>query len=198
MSASARAHKVVFVGDSGVGKTSILHSLLGQSIRNLPNTVGHGEFNYDGFSATREPIPLSIWDTAGQDAYQSLIPSYVRGAQAVLFTFDVTEDVSFGSIPSWVEIVEGTTIEPMRYIVANKVDLEAKRVISFEQGNECAASLNAKYMETSAETGMGIHEVFNDICQEIGARKTKKAELTTQPEPVRLDNPVPQSQSPCC
>jgi small GTP-binding protein len=183
----AAPHKVVFVGDSGVGKTSIIHSLLGEKLTNLPNTVGGGEFRFDGLSQQRQPVHLSIWDTAGQDAYQSLVPTYVRNSRAVLLTFDVTDDVSFESIPSWVHLVKETQGEPLMYIIGNKVDMDEKRVISLEQAQDCAGQFEAKFFETSAKTGVGIQEAFAEICNDIGAARATPPAAITESAAVELN-----------
>jgi small GTP-binding protein len=162
--------KVVFVGDSGTGKTSIIYHLLDRSLANVRNTIGSAEFSYEGKNAGGDPVQMTIWDTAGQDVYQALIPTYVRSAKAVLFTFDLTREETFDSIPTWVSQVKTTADPPLKYFIGNKADLERERKISFDQGDGCALDLGGRYFETSAVTGSGIEALMADICQAISVR----------------------------
>ncbi len=105
-----------------------------------------------------------MWDTAGQERFKSLIPSYLKNANCVILTYDITDKSSFTSLNKWLSdakdnVVEGTFI----ILCGNKIDLNNKRVIPKEEAEKFAQDNNISYAETSATTGEGINELFNTI-----------------------------------
>jgi small GTP-binding protein len=169
MFGAALSTKVVFVGDSGVGKTCLIYHLTNQDTIHTKPTVAPDQFEREAVSNSGELVHITFWDTAGQDTYQSLIPSFVRDARAVLYVFDVTDETSFGSIPSWVALVHQTTVPPLQYFIANKMDLEDERLISFADGDACAHEFGGKYFETSAINQTGLEALMADLCEDMSA-----------------------------
>jgi len=164
--------KIVFLGDMSVGKTCII-----------------SQFMYGTFDATHQPtigidflsktiylddqtVRLQLWDTAGQDRFRALIPSYIRDASAAVVVFDITSRQSFLSVDKWVEDVRverGTQVAIV--LAGNKRDQAEKRVISAEEGDKKAAALNAKYLEVSARDGTNIQQLFLSLAQELPGMK---------------------------
>jgi GTPase SAR1 family protein len=105
-----------------------------------------------------------MWDTAGQERFKSLIPSYLKNANCVILTYDITEKGSFNALGKWLSDVRDNVNEGTFIILCgNKIDLNNKRVISKEEGEKFAKDNNIAFAETSATTGQGINELFNTI-----------------------------------
>ncbi|KAH0791578.1 Ras family protein [Histomonas meleagridis] len=152
-------HKIVFIGNSAVGKTSIINQYtFGSSSEDHQPTVGIDFFakqiNVDG-----KQIRLQIWDTAGQEKFKSLIPSYVRTSTVAVYVFDITSRESFEELEKWHKMVIELA-NPSVIVVGNKTDLAESRTVSTEEAKKYAESLGAQYIETSARTPSNIQELF--------------------------------------
>jgi small GTP-binding protein len=158
--------KVVMVGDSKVGKSSLVNAF-----RNLPfsaqirPTLGAGSWPIQR-KIDNALVAIDLWDTAGQDAFASLVPYYTRGANAVLLTFSLEDPISFQAIRQWSEIVGQTGSIPYTFLIGNKSD--CPRAVRYDDALALAESLGARYCETSAKTGNGIEEALTEVMLALG------------------------------
>ena len=123
--------KLLLIGDSGVGKTSLL---LGYSDNNFNNnfipTIGI-DFKIKTIELHGKKIKLQIWDTAGQERFISITTSYYRGAMGIMLVYDVTNSKSFDNISKWLRnIQEHSNPDVEKIILGNKCDMEDRRVVS--------------------------------------------------------------------
>jgi small GTP-binding protein len=160
-----RPAKVVILGSSGVGKTSILNRFLWSSFN------PHGIATIGGTSQQKiievrgQSVTLNLWDTAGQERFRSLAPMYYQDSQAALLVFSVVAPDTLEATASWAdEIKSMLQFVPILVLVGNKTDMES-RMVSFEQGQAKATELQALYFETSAKTGQGINDIFYGIAE---------------------------------
>ncbi|KAH0788777.1 small GTP-binding protein [Histomonas meleagridis] len=173
MSIEGNAVKLVLLGDSGVGKTSIVTQYVsGSAPENVNPTIGAAfvtkDVNIDG-----QQLELLIWDTAGQEVYRGLAPMYYRSALIAIIVFDVTKAESFDSVSYWIRELKTNVEENIVILVCgNKTDLEDKRVIEFQSASSMASENGALYAETSASTGSGVDRMFqmaiNNLLQNKG------------------------------
>jgi small GTP-binding protein len=111
-------------------------------------------------------IDLLIWDTAGQETFRALTAQYYRGARIALIVFDVTSPATMESIAEWhTRVCDANPGQIVVVLVGNKIDLPT-RIVPQERGEALAAEIKALYRETSAVTGKGISEGFEDACEE--------------------------------
>jgi small GTP-binding protein len=156
--------KIIMVGDSGVGKTSLMFTYVEGTFRTHFSTIGAGErtkvVDVDGV-----PVMLDIWDTAGQERYRSQIRMYLTKAAAALAVFDVNDPATFDHIPEWVQTVrDGVEPDTKIFLVGNKTDLEPVPGASQQAGDRMAAQLHAEgYFQTSAARGDGIEGLFLSV-----------------------------------
>ncbi|KAM4700012.1 ras-related protein Rab-42 [Discoglossus pictus] len=151
--------RVLLLGDSGVGKTSLLRRYTeGEFTESTGQTVG-----VDFFCQEEEPevgvrVRLQFWDTAGQERYRAVTRSYYRNAAGVLLLFDLTARPSFESVQAWYqEVTERARPLPLLFLLlGTKSDLRDQRVVSREDAQGLADSLGAPYLETSARTGSNV------------------------------------------
>lgn len=158
--------KVVVIGDSSVGKTCIsLRYLTGEFSSQTRPTIAAGFCNAK-VKLGKVDIDLLIWDTAGQEAYRGLTSQYYRDAKIALIVFDLTNPATLNSVTEWYNrLNDANQGQVVVCLVGNKNDLP-NRQVSQEQGEAVAQEIQALYRETSAVTGKGITEVFEDVCEE--------------------------------
>jgi small GTP-binding protein len=180
-----RKFKVVFMGPSLVGKTSIvLRFSKGIFSPEQDSTIGSAFFSRDLQTASGL-VTLNIWDTAGQERFKSLIPKYSRGAHAGILVFDVSNPQSYGEVQGIFNDA-ATLFDEHKvelFLVANKIDLPAK--VDLWNARRYAESMHATYFETSAKVGRNIHELFTEVAEKVAkllfeATATAEAELKPQ------------------
>ena len=145
--------KLVLLGDSGVGKTSIVTQYVsGNAPDSVKPTIG-AAFVTKEVSIEGHQLELLIWDTAGQEVYRGLAPMYYRSALIAIICYDVTRAQSFDSVSYWIKELK-TNVDGNIVIVVcgNKIDLEDQRVIDATTAQTNAESNGALYAETSAST----------------------------------------------
>ncbi|CAD5209059.1 unnamed protein product [Bursaphelenchus xylophilus] len=167
--------KVVMVGDSGVGKTSILLRYDGQGFTScLSQTLG-ASFISSTIRCIDSNVELNIWDTAGQERFRSMAPLYLRNATAAILVYDITRYETFRNLESWVtELERHAPLDVTKFVMANKSDLEECRVISTEEGREFAERIYATYFETSAMSGRGIESGIKSVAEELLKKANEK------------------------
>jgi small GTP-binding protein len=151
--------KVVFLGESAVGKTSIIsaHSHNDYSDEHLPTVGAH--FSMQHITIGSDEIRLKVWDTAGQERFRALTPMYYRDSQVAVVVFSVDDYMSFEKVAEGIENVrKDTRSMPELLVVGNKTDLE--REVTSPEGEAFAEKVGAVYVECSAKTRQGISELF--------------------------------------
>jgi len=163
-SSNIENYKIAIIGNQHVGKTTILSRYKYETTDDsYAPTVGIDFLTKNVFLEDKT-IRLIMWDTAGQERFKSLIPSYLKNANCVILTYDITEKSSFSALGKWLSDVKDNVVEGTFIILCgNKIDLNNKRVISKEEGEKFAKENNIAFAETSATTGQGINELFNTI-----------------------------------
>lgn len=184
--------KVVIVGDADVGKSSIVTRY--HENKHNPNihpTLGAAcvekEVIYSG-----NTYILSMWDTAGQEAYRNLVPMYFRNSQIAIIVVDVTKPKADSIVDYWYPMVMSNCDENIIVLLAgNKVDLAEERIISNDELSNIAAKYHMPFFETSAKTGVGISSLFEQALSEFFKRGSVVEKKT---EPKSKEN----SNSSCC
>ena len=154
--------QLIIIGESSVGKTSILYKYTQGffSTQHLA-TVGLEYFTKEEVIEDKV-IRVKFWDTAGQEQYKSLTRNFYRNSDGVIIVYDVTNKNSFYKVQEWVESVYDNTDKSVSMIlIGNKTDLP--REVSKQEGERMAESFKIKYFETSAKENSGINESMMEI-----------------------------------
>lgn len=160
-------YKVLVLGDSGVGKSSLLSRYVNDTFtENMVSTIGV-DFSVKSIVYNNKNIKFQLWDTAGQEKFRILTKSYYRGTHAVIIAFDLTKLDSFLNVKKWIDEVMSNDVDQEKYIivVGTKSDLVNDRRVSSENVEQFKNILNVKYFETSSKLGIGIDEVFIEFCK---------------------------------
>jgi len=193
--------KVVFAGETNVGKTSIVERSIFERHGQHTPTVG-AAFAAKKVIHKDKSVMLGIWDTAGQERYQSMSAIYFRQAIICVLVFDLTKRESFRKIPMWKDLCDEANCDyqtsensdiPIYILIGNKLDMKDKAVTMSEIEQYCTANNIRHYIETSAVTGVGIDKLYEAMAEEscnIKLPLSKKLAI----HPLPPDN---KSQCPC-
>jgi small GTP-binding protein len=153
--------KLVFLGETQVGKTTIISAFSqpdGPTPAHTP-TVG-ACLATETVSVDGVEVLLKIWDTAGQERFRALAPMYYRGAHVAVLVFAVDVPDSLTKLSFWLNALrKDTQTNPAIIIAGNKIDLPRK--VSLEEGEAFAERMEATYVECSAKLRNGVPELFN-------------------------------------
>ena len=171
--------KILTIGDGGVGKTSILRRYVeNKFLKHHLSTIGI-DFLSKTLKIKDKEIKLKIWDTAGQERYRQITSHIYKDADGIILVFDVTSEESFNQITDWMEQIKNNVSkeEINLILIGNKCDL-ADRMVEKERGEEMAKKLKIKYFETSALTGQGINEAFEELAKQIFKNKNPNENIS--------------------
>lgn len=161
--------KLLLIGDSGVGKSSLLLRFTSDSFDDLSPTIGV-DFKLKLMTIGGKRLKLTIWDTAGQERFRTLTSSYYRGAQGIIFVYDVTRRETFTNLSEiWAKEVDlySTNQDCIKMLVGNKVDRENERVVTKQEGIALARQLGCLFLECSAKTHVNVENCFEELVLKI-------------------------------
>jgi Ras-related protein Rab-5C len=177
--------KVVLVGSTQVGKTSLVNRIVHDSFDpSQLSTVGAAYGRRKVVSSDQLQINLQIWDTSGQERFRALTPVYFRGAQVAIIVYGLDNADSFHDVDMWYEeLKEHVELSnlPLVYLVGNKSDLEIERKVDHLEAEHIAQNLNATHFETSALTSDNVSELVQHIADRVGHVPKPTFTLTTEP-----------------
>jgi small GTP-binding protein len=187
---------VSLLGESTVGKTSMIQKYLGNSIKaSSLATIGIDNIT-DKVKFDGQDYIFKIYDTAGQEKYRSLTTSIIKVNEGFLLVFAVNNQNSYDRINYWInELADKVTLaDKVIYLVGNKIDEhEPERVIDYKVAAKFAEDNDMKYFETSAKTGEGIKEVFKSLYEEVYNKNKSKI-----PTNVKLVQEPKKKGGGCC
>ena len=160
--------KIIIVGNSNVGKTNIVTRYVkGEFSNEYMITIGM-DFLTCNLELDNKIFKLRLWDTAGSEKFRSVTRGYYSNTCYALIVYDITDDSSFNSVKQWIEDVQSFANKDTNLVlVGNKVDLNNKRKISKEEGQNLATEYGMDFYESSALTGENINDIFEGICQKV-------------------------------
>jgi small GTP-binding protein len=191
---------ISLLGESEVGKTRITNCYLGKEIEEINlSTIGIESYidvaKFDG-----EEYKFKIYDTAGQERYRSISKSTIKITDGFILVFSVANKQSFTLIDYWFNSIkeEIDIKKKVIYLVGNKIDLE-NREVSNEEAVNYAKMKDILYFETSARTGFGVKEVFQQLYQDIYTLfKNNKANNNDSNDNIELNNKKDKKKGKMC
>jgi len=164
--------KIIILGDSGVGKTTLIHRYLtGRFEFNLQRTIGV-DIGVKYLEVEGMKVRLQIWDFAGQTRFNILLPNYMRGSSGAIIMYDITRRLSLENLNKWATLVKENLVYKDFQIpiimVGGKSDLHQKREISNEETTNIAKTYNYyRFFESSSKTGQNIDKIFEIMVRKL-------------------------------
>mmetsp|Transcript_64171 Transcript_64171/g.88165 ORF Transcript_64171/g.88165 Transcript_64171/m.88165 type:complete len:198 (-) Transcript_64171:193-786(-) len=166
--------KLVLLGDTAVGKSCLVVRFVRDEFFEFQEPTIGAAFLTQTVALEDATIKFEIWDTAGQERYRSLASLYYRGASAAIVVYDITNKDSFVGAKIWVNELQRRSDETVVIVLAgNKMDLEHKRKVEFEEASDYAQENNIMHMETSARSATNVEAVFEMIARKIPMPKSQ-------------------------
>lgn len=165
--------KIIILGDSGVGKTSLMNQYVNKKFSNQYKATIGADFLTKEIQVEDRLFTLQIWDTAGQERFQSLGVAFYRGADCCVLVYDVNVMKSFDNLNNWREefLIQASPSDPENFpfvVLGNKIDVDGgnSRVVSEKKARAwCASKGNIPYFETSAKEGYNVEAAFECIAR---------------------------------
>ena len=160
--------KLVLLGDSGVGKSSIVLRFVADNFKSDAEATIGASYMGKILQFNDKMIKFNIWDTAGQERYHALAKMYYRDATAAIMVYDITKKDSFEGIKRWhKELTEFGPKDIPIVIAGNKEDLVQNEAVTPEEATSFAKSIGAIYKKTSAKTNVGVEQMFRDLASKM-------------------------------
>ena len=160
--------KILLIGESHVGKTEFISRFIDDKLRseNLLIPIGIN-FKVKTINFKGKKIKLNIWDTDGQERIRNITQVFYKGAHALIFMYDVTDQNSFKNLSNWIKQVEAHGEKNLvKVLVGNNCD-KLDRVVTEEEGKKLAEDFSIGFFETSPKTDKNVSEVFYYLIDEI-------------------------------
>ena len=172
---SVESFKVVLVGESGVGKTSIITQFIDQTFQEDQQSTTGGTFSTKSVICDGgKVLKFEIWDTAGQERYRALTKMFYKDANAAIMVYDITRKESFEELKNyWSQQIRDSSPEGIILaIAANKSDLIEQETVDEEEARNFGKELGAIFTTTSAKNTMGINNLFEEIAKKYTGSST--------------------------
>ncbi|ESN96741.1 hypothetical protein HELRODRAFT_185096 [Helobdella robusta] len=183
--------KVIILGDSGVGKTSLMNQFVNKKFSNQYKATIGADFLTREVMVDNKLVTLQIWDTAGQERFQSLGVAFYRGADCCVLAFDVTVASTFKNLDSWRDefLIQASPRDSEHFpfvVIGNKIDLENRAVTAKRAQQWCEMKNHAPYFETSAKDAIGVEQAFQTVARNALAQEADSEMYNEFPEPITL------------
>ncbi|KAM7295513.1 hypothetical protein ISCGN_025013 [Ixodes scapularis] len=195
--------KVIILGESGVGKTSLMNQYVNKKFSNQYKATIGADFLTKEVMVEDRLVTMQIWDTAGQERFQSLGVAFYRGADCCVLVFDVTVPASFKALESWRDefLIQASPRDPENFpfvVIGNKVDLDNRGVSTKRAQGWCQSKNGIPYFETSAKEALNVEQAFQTVAKNALAQETEVELYNEFPDQIKLTGEQkPRSQG-CC
>ena len=155
--------KIIFLGEPTVGKTTIINKYSNKDFENNYTTTIGLDFLSKTIQKKDFILKVTVLDTAGQERFRSILPSYIKGADGIFLVFDLTQKSTFQSLPEWVELIKDNKEKYSLIILGNKKDLNEIREVSNDDIEEFKTKNEFKILEISAKNIDDINNAFDSM-----------------------------------
>ena len=194
----AIGYKIILLGESAVGKTSIITRLTKNKFMDLSISTISEYFTEKKMEINGTTIKLEIWDTAGQEKYRSLVRNYYNGCDAAILVYDITDRNSFNEMQNyWHKEILKNCPNIILGVAGNKFDLFETEQVKEKEGKEFANKFGAIFYSTSAKENVGIDALFKDIATKLVELDNKSVSFNNDTV-SKLSSQDANSKKKCC
>ena len=182
--------KYIIIGDPSVGKSNLLMKFAHNKFTEEYQATIGVEFGAKNIEINNKIYRIQIWDTAGQENFRSITRAYYKNSVCAMVVYDITRRESFDHIVNWIEDVHNQSPKTITIVlIGNKIDLEDKRAVSYDEGNDFAIKNGIIFTETSAKSGEGVEEIFKKSAEEIENKiKQNYYDLNSETSGIKIGN----------
>ncbi|KAJ5076710.1 rab family [Anaeramoeba ignava] len=184
--------KVILIGDSGVGKTSLMNTYVNQKFSDEYKATIGADFLTKELVINGSVVTMQIWDTAGQERFQSINVAFYRGADCCIMVYDITDHDSFVHLGDWKEefMVQSAYENPETFpfvVIGNKIDCDNERLVSRNDVEQwCKQNGNLQFFETSAKESINVDKAFIAVAESALKREQESNIYSQLPENILL------------
>ena len=183
--------RISLLGDSGVGKTSVINQYLFDQFSETHNSTIGNEKNEKRLKMNDgNELKVIIWDTAGQERFRAMSTNTIKGAQGIVLVFDNTKKVTFDNLPNWIKDVKEVKNNIPIVLFGNKCDLIEKTEVEKDEAEQFAKDNEMEYFETSAKQNINIEQGLKNIID-------KAYETAQEEDGLDLKKPQKKKKSKC-
>ncbi|KAM9854296.1 EF-hand calcium-binding domain-containing protein 4B [Aulostomus maculatus] len=176
-----RLFKIVLVGNSSVGKTSLLRRFCDDSFHPGTSATVGIDYSVKTIMVENSKVALQLWDTAGQERYRSITKQFFRKADGVVVMYDITAELSFTAVRQWLASVkEGAGEDIPIMLLGNKTDKETERQVQKEIGERLAKDCQMAFYECSACSGHNVAKSMFQLARILKEQEDQEKEKTVQ------------------
>ena len=163
--------KYIIIGDAAVGKSNLLLRYIKGQFKSDYELTMCVEFGSKNIEIKNKIYKIQIWDTAGQECFWSITRAYYKNSACAIIVYDITSKDTFNNLSSWIKTCKNHCDKKVFLVlIGNKSDLNEKREVSFEEGQELADKYGMLFYETSAKDGTNVECIFNDSANKIAQK----------------------------
>ncbi|KAG7281814.1 hypothetical protein CRUP_037095, partial [Coryphaenoides rupestris] len=171
--------KLLIIGDSGVGKSSLLLRFADNTFSGSYITTIGVDFKIRTVEINGEKVKLQIWDTAGQERFRTITSTYYRGTHGVIVVYDVTSAESFVNVKRWLHEINQNCDDVCRILVGNKNDDPNSKVVETTDAQKFAEQMGINLFETSAKENINVEELVLRAKKDVLAKQQQQNDVVT-------------------
>ncbi|KAH8421435.1 hypothetical protein KR009_007644 [Drosophila setifemur] len=190
--------KLLIIGDSGVGKSSLLIRFSDDTFSGSYITTIGVDFKIRTVDINGLRVKLQIWDTAGQERFRTITSTYYRGTHGVIVVYDVTNGESFANVRRWLEEIQNNCDVVNKVLVGNKNDDPDRKVVITEDAQRFAKQMDIELYETSAKDNINVDDMFLSITRQVLQHKLRTTSNEQQKDTINLKNTPGTKRRKCC
>eukprot|EP00118_Oscarella_pearsei_P025005 m.307298 g.307298 ORF g.307298 m.307298 type:complete len:200 (+) comp42123_c0_seq1:83-682(+) len=190
--------KLLIIGDSGVGKSSILLRFADNVFSGTYITTIGVDFKIRTIDVDGKKVKLQIWDTAGQERFRTITSTYYRGTHGVIVVYDVTNGDSFVDVKRWLHEIDQNCETVSRILVGNKCECPPdRRIVDRNDAQKFADQMGIQLFETSAKDNICIEEIFSAITELVLKQRKENGEKDNSEKTISVKK-EPKKKGGCC
>ncbi len=159
--------KVILIGESGTGKTSLINATMGLKFKDTVESTTTNSFSSKTVTINNKEYVLNLWDTIGQEKFRSLTKIFIKDSKIVILVYDITRKASFNELNFWLKMIQDILgDEPVLGICGNKSDLFVKEQVKEEEVKKYSQEKNIPFKLTSAKNPLSFNKFLEDLVKQ--------------------------------